>query len=226
MFVCTCQWSRHSSPFYLWSHLNIPVVWTGDIDYPGPGPRALNDRQQQPGQQVGGDVVYPELKLETVPREGVWGPRVLDTGAVDEYVHPALRLQHPRRELPHRAQAGQVTVLHLELSLAWTKNEYSSITAHTNLRVTFNGTRYFLSRSNVSKYYFYVLKSFGEVYLLSYLIGWELALIKYSLGTCTPGWSSRPSGSALWRSPGPDPRCPQWWWQFYQPGWSIQWWYL
>ena len=90
---------------------------TGDIYNPGPLPRTFDDRQQQPGQQEGGEVVNSELKLEPVPREAGGGARVLDPGAVDEDVHPTLRLQHPGRELPHRAQAGQVTVLNLKLSL-------------------------------------------------------------------------------------------------------------
>ena len=61
--------------------------------------------------------VDPKLELETVPGEQGPGSRVLHPGAVDEDVHSALRLQHPRRELPHRAQAGQVAVLDLELAL-------------------------------------------------------------------------------------------------------------
>ena len=41
----------------------------------------------------------------------------LDPGAVDKDVHPALGLQHLGRKLPHRGEAGQVTVLNLELPL-------------------------------------------------------------------------------------------------------------
>ena len=92
-------------------------MWTRDIDNPGPRARALDDRQQQPGQQEVRDVVNTELKLKPVPGEGGGGARVLDPGAVDEDVHPALGLQHAGRELPDGAQAGQVTVLHLKLSL-------------------------------------------------------------------------------------------------------------
>ena len=105
------------------------MVRTRDIDDPGPGPRALDDRQQQPGQQEVGDVVDPKLKLEPVPGEGGCRARVLDPGAVDEDVHPALGLKHPRRELSDRVEAGQVTLLHLELALTTHRGH---ISAHTS----------------------------------------------------------------------------------------------
>ena len=110
------------------------VVWAGHIHNPAAGPRPLDDRQQQPGEQKVGDEVHPQLVLKPISRCPVWSvlqysdhclyltvrhpvSSYLDPGTVDKDVHPALGLQHLGRKLPHRGEAGQVTVLNLELPL-------------------------------------------------------------------------------------------------------------
>ena len=81
-----------------------------------------------------GDEVDPQLVLKPISRCPVWSvlqhsdhclylslrhpvSGYLDPSAVDKDVHPALGLQHLGRKLPHRGEAGQVTVLNLELPL-------------------------------------------------------------------------------------------------------------
>ena len=98
------------------SHRGLPVLAAGDVDDPGPLPHPLDDRQQQPGQQEVGEIVDAELILKAVLSLPV--RRVLDPGTVDEDVHPALRLQHPRRELSDRVERGKLALFHLELSLS------------------------------------------------------------------------------------------------------------
>ena len=63
-----------------------------------------------------GEIVDPELVLEAVLCSPV--RRVADTRAVDEDVHPGLRLQHPGSQLPDGVEGGELALFHLELPLA------------------------------------------------------------------------------------------------------------
>ena len=97
-------------------NLHGPVLRAGDVDDPGPARCSLHEGQEEPGEEEVGQVVDPQLVLEAVLCPPVRG--VADTTAVDQDVHPALRLQHPGRQLPDGVEGGELTLFHLQLPLA------------------------------------------------------------------------------------------------------------
>ena len=96
--------------------LDIPVLTAGDVDDPGAARCSLHQRQEEPGEEEVGEIVDPQLVLEAVLCSPV--RRVADTSAVDEDVHPGLRLQHPGSQLPDGVEGGELALFHLELPLA------------------------------------------------------------------------------------------------------------
>ena len=97
-------------------NLDCPVLTAGDVDDPGAARGPLHEGQEEPGEEEVGEIVDAQLVLEAVLCSPV--RRVADTGAVDEDVHPGLRLQHPGGQLPDGVEGGELALFYLEFSLA------------------------------------------------------------------------------------------------------------
>ena len=96
--------------------LDSPVLTAGDVDDPGAALCSLHEGQEEPGEEEVGQIVDPQLVLEAVLCSPV--RRVADTTAVDQDVHPGLRLQHPGSQLSDGVEGGELALFHLELPLA------------------------------------------------------------------------------------------------------------